>query len=315
MYEKISIVSPVYKAQALLQPLAERIAATLLPLGIDYELILVDDGSPDGAWERICWIARQDGRVKGLRLSRNFGQHAAIFAGLQQASGEWVVVMDCDLQDRPEEIPALLQRAQEGYEVVLARREERQDGLLKRLGSRLFYACFSYLTDMPQDAAVANFGVYHRRVVQALGQMGDAFPFLPAMVRWVGFRTATVPVQHDARPEGRSSYSLGRLWRLGLHTALSFSDKPLRLVVKGGLLMSAGAFAVALYYLYLALSGEIRVLGFSSLIISMWLLSGLIISVLGVLGLYIGRIFAQSKGRPVFIVAENTYETQASYVG
>ena len=163
-----SIVSPVYRSEELVDELVRRIQASVSPLTEDYEIILVDDRSPDGAWVRIQAHAALDPRVQGLRLSRNFGQHCAITAGLDRCRGEWIVVLDCDLQDQPEEIPALFAHAQRGYDLVLAQRTNRQDSWGQKLLSLLFYRVLSYLTETPQDAAVANFGIYHRRVIAAV---------------------------------------------------------------------------------------------------------------------------------------------------
>ena len=164
----LSVVSPVYLADTMVDELVQRLIATLETVSPQFEIILVDDRSPDDSWSRIQEQAARDPRVQGLRLSRNFGQHCAITAGLDRCRGEWVVVLDCDLQDRPEEIPALFATAQRGYDLVLARRINRQDSWSKKLLSRLFYRLLSYLTETPQDPAVANFGSYHRRVIAAV---------------------------------------------------------------------------------------------------------------------------------------------------
>lgn len=163
----LSIISPIYKGEKMLDELVSRIMATVCTITEDYEIILVNDQSPDGSWPVIERICKTNNRVKGINLSRNFGQHYAITAGLSQAKGEWVVVMDCDLQDTPEEIKNLYTKAQEGYDSVFAQRVERKDKFLKRLSSIVFYKVFSFLTDSKQDETVANFGIYHRKVVNA----------------------------------------------------------------------------------------------------------------------------------------------------
>lgn len=300
----ISIVSPVYGCRTCLVELYLRLKKTLEPITKDFEIILVNDNSPDDAWPTILELAEKDKRVKGIMLSRNFGQHYAITAGLSFAKGEWVVVMDCDLQDQPEEIPQLYGKAIEGYEVVLAKRVERQDHFFKKLTSKLFYNTLAYLTDTEQDAQVANFGIYHQKVVAAILSMHDKTRYFPAMVKWVGFRRTEIDVEHAARKEGKSSYNFKALIRLALNTILSFSDKPLRLTVKIGVLISAFSFVFAIFIFIKALTGRIEVLGYSSLIISIWFLAGVIITLVGMLGLYIGRIFDQVKNRPTFIVSQ-----------
>ena len=237
---RFSIISPVYQAADSVAELVRRLHAALQPLTPDYEVILVDDRSTDDSWARIVELAGQDDRVHGLRLSRNFGQHRAITAGLDHCRGEWVVVLDCDLQDRPEEIPALFAAARSGYDAVLARRTTRRDSWHKKLLSRLFYRLLSYLTEVPQNPEVANFGIYHRKVIDAVRAMRENIRYFPTMVRWVGFRTGCLDVEHARRPAGTSTYKLGRRLQLAIDILLANSDKPLRLTVKWGLLLAGG---------------------------------------------------------------------------
>lgn len=298
----LSVVSPVYRAEGILEELVDRITASATAMGVDHEIILVEDGSPDGSWGVIERICAKDERVKGIKLSRNFGQHYAITAGLAAAKGTWVVVMDCDLQDRPEEIPKLYAKAQGGYDLVLARRSLRQDGRSKKLSSVLFYKLFSYLTDSAQDPTVANFGIYHQRVIKAILSMRDHIRYFPTMSQWVGFKGTKVDVEHAQRAEGGSSYTWNKLFALAFNNIIAFSDKPLRLTIQVGLFISIMAFALAGYFLFKYLRGEILVLGYASLILSIWFLSGLIIFILGVIGLYIGKTFEKVKDRPVYLI-------------
>ncbi|GAA3951427.1 glycosyltransferase family 2 protein [Hymenobacter algoricola] len=300
----MSIVSPVYRADTMLDELVARIVASVAPITDSFEIILVDDRSPDNSWAGIQKQVSLDSRVKGLRLSRNFGQHRAITAGLDHSRGEWVVVMDCDLQDRPEEIPALLAKAQEGSDMVLARRFQRQDTFFKRLFSQLFYGTLGYLTGSRQDSAIANFGIYHRKVIDAICAMRESARYFPTMARWVGFRVNTLNVEHAERAEGTSSYNFKRLVNLALDIILAYSDKPLRLTVKAGLVISATAFLGAIYMLVRAIEGKIQVLGYASLIVSIWFFSGLIILIMGVIGLYLGKTFEGVKNRPIYVVDE-----------
>ncbi|WP_460675856.1 glycosyltransferase family 2 protein [Hymenobacter coalescens] len=303
----ISVVSPVYRAESMVDELVRRIKASLEPITSNYEIILVDDRGPDNSWGRIAAQAALDPRVRGVRLSRNFGQHRAITAGLDHSRGEWVVVMDCDLQDQPEEIPGLLAYAQQTpAEIVFARRAERQDTFFKRFFSRAFYGVLSYLTDTKQDPAIANFGIYHRKAIDAVISLRESIRYFPTMVRWVGFRTGAVNVVHAERAEGTSSYNFRRLVNLALDIILAYSDKPLRLTVKLGLLVSAASFLMVLVTFVRFLTGNILVLGYTSLIISIWFFSGLLLSVLGMVGLYIGKTFEQVKSRPIYLVDQDT---------
>lgn len=300
----ISVVIPVYGCDTCLIELYNRLKAVLERISIRFEIIMVDDASPDDAWEIIKELSREDQRLKGISLSRNFGQHYAISAGLDHAEGEYIIVMDCDLQDQPEEIIKLLNAAGEGYDIVLARRIIRKDNCFKKLFSRTFYKILGYLTDTVQDYTIANFGIYNKKVITAIRNMGDSIKYFPAMVRWVGFKTTCIDIQHGERENGKSTYSFKKLISLALDTILSFSEKPLKLVLKFGLFMSFISFIMGIVYLHQYITGAIKVLGFTSIIISIWFLAGIIIFILGIVGLYIGKIFEKVKNRPVYIISE-----------
>lgn len=300
----LSVVSPVYGSPSLIPVLCRRIRESVEGLFPDYEIILVFDCSPDDGWENILEQCRADARVKGLRLARNFGQHTAILAGLHAASGEWIVVMDCDLQDRPEEIPNLYRKATDGFDVVLAQREERRDGFIKRTVSGAFHRVLGYLTETRVDPTVANFGIYHRRVIRAVLQMGDAVHYFPMMVRWVGFRQTAIPVEHAPRSAGASGYSLRRRLQLAEKGIVSFSDKPLRLTAKLGFAISGVTVLIAAHYLLQYFRGRIAVSGYTSLILSVWFLGGAILFALGMTGIYLSRVFDQVKNRPSYVVSQ-----------
>jgi dolichol-phosphate mannosyltransferase len=302
----ISIISPVYGAAALLQELVTRIKKSVSQITEDYEIILVEDHGPDGSWKIIQEICAKDPTVVGIRHSRNFGQQYALNCGLDHACGEWVVTLDCDLQDRPEEIPAMYNKAiNEGFDIILASRQNRQDDFLKKLFSRIFYKILSYLTDTDLDASIANFALYHRKVVDALKSMNDYYRYYPTMIHWIGFKMAKLDIQHASREDGiKSSYNFKKRLTLAFNTIISFSDKPLRLTVKLGLLISliSTIFAILLIILYFL--DENSVSGWSSTFASLWFLSGLMITILGMVGIYVGKIFENVKGRPTYIVGE-----------
>lgn len=300
----ISIISPVYRAENIVEKLVSEIRAAMAEAGTSYEIILVDDRSPDGGWQVMKKLSEKFPEVKCARLSRNFGQHPAIMAGLSLAQGEWIVVMDCDLQDQPKEILKLYTKAQEGYETVFARRTKRKDSFMKKLSSKLFSKVYSYLTDIEYDNEIANFGIYHKKVIASVLSISDHIKFFPLFVNLAGFRSTSVSVEHAERDSGKTSYSFAKLVSLALNTIISFSNKPLKLVVKFGLTISALSFLVGLYYIYQAFAHKIEVLGFTSIMVSIWFLSGVIITTIGVCGIYIGKIFDQSKNRPVYIIDE-----------
>lgn len=301
----ISIISPVYRTENIIGELLKQLHENLQAITDNYEIILVNDASPDNSWTEILKEGEKDKRVKGINLSRNFGQHYAITAGLSFASGEWIVVMDSDLQDRPDEIPNLYTKAQEGFDSVFAQRVQRTDSFFKRNFSKLFYFFFSYLTDTKQDPSVANFGIYHRKVIDAILLMKDQIRFFPTMVQWVGFRKCYLPVKHSERFEGETSYNYKSLFRLALNNIIAFSDKPLRLTVKIGFFLAILSFILGIAYFISYILGIIEVLGFTTLILSIWFLAGIVIGILGVLGLYIGKMFEKVKNRPLFII-QNT---------
>jgi dolichol-phosphate mannosyltransferase len=303
----ISVVSPVYKAEKIIPKLVNRTVQELEKITAHFEIILVEDCGPDDSWKVIQRCAKDDPRIKGIKLSRNFGQHYAITAGLDFASGEWIVVMDCDLQDRPEEIPALFAKAKEGFDIVLARREARKDGFFKKLFSKLFHQTLTFLTGTKLDNRVANFGIYHRKVIEATKKMRESIRFFPTMVKWVGFRSVSIPVKHASREEGKTSYNLKRLLNLSLDIILAYSDKPLRIAVQTGFIMSFISLLFAVYNLFRALTFGFAVSGYASLITSIWFLSGLIIAFIGIVGLYVGKTFEGVKNRPLYIVDEKTF--------
>ena len=300
----ISIVSPVYRAEKILPILVSEINLVMERIGEDYEIILVDDRSPDNSWEVMKVLSSQNPKIKSIRLSRNFGQHSAIFAGLTKTKGDWVVVMDCDMQDQPKEIAKLYKKALEGYDIVLGQRENRKDKFLKKLTSRLFYKVFNYLSGANFDNNVANFGIYHQKTIKSILDMKDYVKFFSLFINWIGFKSVSIPIEHGEREEGKSTYSVGRLFKQAFNVILSFSDKPLRLFINFGLSISVLSFIVGIYYLYLALTGKIAQPGFSSLILSILFLSGIIISCIGIVGVYLGKTFDQAKGRPTFIIDE-----------
>lgn len=302
----ISVVIPVYRAEKILDELYRRLVAALSTVSSNFEIILVEDCGPDNSWQEIERLAHADARVKGLQFSRNFGQHYGITAGLDHCQGDWVVVMDCDLQDAPEEIPRLYAKAREGYDVVLALRGERQDPLLKRFTSWLFYRLFSYLADIEFDGDSGNFRIMSRQVVRNFNRMREQLRFFGGHVQWMGFPTTGIRVQHAERAEGTSTYTFAKLWKLASDTIIAYSDKPLRMAARLGLTIAAVSFVFGAYILVRSLIQSSPIPGWSSLIVSLYFIGGLIIGILGILGVYLGKTFDESKKRPLYIVRRAT---------
>lgn len=311
----LSVISPVYCCGSSLEELCRRLRAVLEPLVAGYEVLLVDDGSPDFAWGKIEKLSSGDPRIRGIKLSRNFGQHYAITAGLDHAQGDWVVVMDCDLQDRPEEIPKLLKAALQGYEVVVGRRAERKDSVLKRAVSWLFCKVFYVFTSIRYDNRIGSFGVYSRKVVQSLRGMRENNRSLGLFVIWLGFDRMEVDVEHSERLSGGSSYTLSRMLRLAFDSVVAYSDKVLHLAIRFGFFVAFLAMGYVAWIVFSYFVWATPIAGWSSLIASIYLSMGLVIGFMGIIGLYVGKIFAEVKGRPLYVIDRTTFEGQGVMEG
>jgi polyisoprenyl-phosphate glycosyltransferase len=308
----ISVVIPVYEAENCLDELYLRLKTALEPITTEFEIVLVEDCGGDSSWQVIERLAAADPRVRGIQFSRNFGQHYGITAGLDHCNADWVVVMDCDLQDRPEEIPRLYAKAQEGFDIVLALRGKRQDPLLKRISSWLFYKLFSYLTDIHYDGDSGNFSIMSRKVLTNFCQMREQLRFFGGLMQWMGFPTASIKVKHSKRLEGKSTYTFSKLWKLSVDTIIAYSDKPLRLSILLGFLMAITSFVYGTYFLGIALLYGTTVQGWTSLIVSVFFVGGVIISILGVIGIYLGKTFNETKNRPLYIISQMTFADGAN---
>ena len=300
----ISIVSPVYQAEKIVNTLVEKIIEEVLKITEDFEIILVEDGSSDNSWEIIEENCLRYERVKGIRLSRNFGQHYAITAGLNYVNGEWIVVMDCDLQDRPDEIFNLYTKALEGWEIVQARRMDRKDSFIKKLTSRLFHGIYSFLSGINSDSSIGNFGIFHQKVIKEFNKMNEVSRSFPSLVEHLGFNRTTVNVKHSERYDGKTTYTFSKLINLTIDVILSNSNKPLKLTIKLGFFISSFSFVLAFYNIFAHFSGIIKVEGFTTTVFSIWFVGGLLLFVMGIVGLYISKIFDQVKNRQLFIVAK-----------
>lgn len=304
----LSVVIPVFQAENCLEELYRRLKNALESITLDFELVLVEDCGGDNSWLIIERLVEEDSRVRGIQFSRNFGQHYGITAGLDYCRGDWVVVMDCDLQDRPEEIPRLYAKALEGFDIVMAGRGVRRDALLKRITSWLFYKIFSYLADIEYNGDSGNFRIMSRKVVLNFNRMREQLRFFGGLVQWMGFPSTSIQVQHAGRFEGKSSYTASKLWKLATDTIIAYSDKPLRLAVRVGFSMAFLSFCYGSYILGRALIYGSPIPGWNSMIVSLYFIGGIIISILGIIGIYLGKTFDESKRRPLYIVSRVTFE-------
>ena len=300
----LSIVSPVYGSAGIVAPLVERIVAAVAPLTADFEIVLVEDGSPDDSWAQIAAVASREPRVRGLRLARNFGQHAAITAGLAHARGAHVVVMDCDLQDDPAYIQALLSKAREGFDIVLTRKANRRHAWHRNLGARGFAAVFNLLSGhRPADPQVGGYSILSRQVVDAFLQVRDVHRHYLLILGWLGFRTAVVPVEHHPRHSGQSTYTLLRLLRHALEGITSQSTLLLKFAVGIGFIYFCSSVAGATYLCISYFLHGFRA-GWASTVVLLLASTGLILMAIGILGIYIGNIFEQVRNRPLYLVQD-----------
>jgi dolichol-phosphate mannosyltransferase len=308
---EISVVVPVYGCRDCVQELYRRVAAALEPITREFELVLVDDGSPDDPWATIRELAAVDPRVVGLRLSRNFGQHAAITAGLAASRGRWVAVIDCDLQDPPEEIPRLYAKALEGFDVVLSRRQERVQSLPRRLAAGAYFRFHNVISRSDLHTNYTNLSVISRKVVDSFLALRDQDRQYLLILHWLGYRRAELEVKQSTRHSGRSSYSFRQLARVAVDGVFFQSTVLLRWIVYFGFLLALLGGGLGLYAVGAWLAGT-QLPSWTALPMFGLLLAAFIIISGGVTGLYVGKIFDQVKGRPLFVVDEITGAEGAS---
>lgn len=301
---EISIVAPLYNERTNVGPLVEALGGVLTGAAIDYELVLVDDGSSDGTWDAIAEISARDARVRGIGLARNFGHQGALLAGLNHARGRAVITMDGDLQHPPALVPTLVAAWRDGFKVVGTHRSDSDDtGLFKRAASRSFYWVFSRLTGVDMEPGASDFRLVDRSALSALTRMGDADLFLRGMVNWLGFKTKIVPYQAARRHSGTPKFTLRRMARLSAGAMISFSALPLRLGIGVGFVTSVLAFVELCYILYVYSRGEV-VPGWASVMTVMSFMFGILFVLLGVIGTYLGKIYEILKKRPRYVVGE-----------
>ena len=300
----LSVVIPILNEEPLVGRLHERVTAAVAPLGA-YELVVVDDGSTDGTWSRLVELAAVDPHLRLVRLSRNFGHQIALTAGLEVARGDAVVTMDGDLQDPPEVIPDLVARWQEGYDVVYGVREEREGETRYKLWTaRLFYGLIGRLSPVEIPAEAGDFRLLSRRAANALRAMPERARFLRGMTSWIGFPQIGVPYRREARTAGATKYPTRKMIRFAADAITSFSSAPLRVVSAIGFVLVGFCAVYLLYTLYVRFFTDDTVEGWTSVIVVLLLIGGAQLIGLGVIGQYVGRIYDEAKGRPLYVVSE-----------
>ncbi|NKB21198.1 MAG: glycosyltransferase [Alphaproteobacteria bacterium] len=301
----ISVVVPGYNEEAVLKQTYARLQNVLGGLSeIDYEILFIDDGSADRTWEWICGFQERDDHVRGIRLSRNFGHQLAIIAGLENAMGDAVILLDADCQDPPELIPDMIKKWKEGFEVVFGQRVSRDgETWFKRASASVFYRFLNCLSDIEIPRDTGDFRLMDTKVVQALLDMPERDRFTRGMVAWAGFRQVALPYSREARFAGESKYPLLKMMAFAADGILSFSLRPLRLASLLGFLTSAVALMVIVYALVARIFGE-PVTGWTALITSVLFIGGVQLICLGIIGEYVGRTYAESKRRPLYLISD-----------
>ena len=300
----IGVVIPVYDGRHTIEELCDRLIKSLSAITQRFLIVLVDDRSPDNAWPTIVALGLRDHRIRGIQLSRNFGQHFALTAGIDHVRAQWYVVMDCDLQDAPEDIEKMLARAREGFDIVVGTRDKGGHGPIKKYASRPFYWIFNLISGVKLDWDVGNYRIFSDKVATAFREIREEERFLPAAFGWMGFEVGKVPLDHHERKGGSSSYSFRKLLKLALNVALSHSELPLRVVAVFGFAMSLIAIGLAGVYVARAVINGTPVVGWTSLIVAIFVLGSVQIFMTGVVGLYVGKIFREAKKRPLYLVRE-----------
>jgi len=269
-----------------------------------YEILMIDDGSKDGSWQLISELHEKDGRVRGISFSRNFGHHLAITAGMDYCRGETIILMDGDLQDPPEEIPNLYQKMREGYDLVYGIRQQRKDSFFKKMSSSLFWWILRRFSGVHLPPGQTMLRIMSRRLVEAVKEMREHARFIHGMIAWAGFRVTTMEVKHAQRLKGKTKYNLTKMFRLAFHAITSFSTIPLRFATYIGLLSATTSFVIGIYFILRKIFLGIPVIGYASIIVSIFFVGGIQLLIFGLFGEYLGRIYQEVQKRPLYIVKE-----------
>lgn len=298
----ISVVVPMYYEELVAKECYSRLTKALSGKNFDYELIFVNDGSTDKTEQILQEIAVQDEKVKVINFARNFGHQVAVTAGIYNAKGDGVVLIDADLQDPPELIPSMVDLWEKGFQVVYAKRKKRKgESFFKKITAKYFYKFLNILSDISIPNDTGDFRLMDRCVVEVFKMMPEKHKFIRGMVSWIGFNQTFVEYERDERFAGETKYPLKKMLKFALDGLLSFSTKPLKLVASIGLLTVMLSFVVLLFALYMKFSGQTES-GWTSLMVVITFFSGVQLLSIGVLGEYIGRIYDETRNRPYFIV-------------
>ncbi len=301
---EFSVVIPIYNEEETIPELCRRLTAVLEKLGT-YEIILVDDGSKDGSWKLITQLHEQDTRIKGISFSRNFGHHNAVFAGLDHIQGDVIILMDGDLQDQPEEIPKLLNKSKEGYDIVQGIVQKRHVNPLQNLLSRVFHSLFVKISTVDPKTRIGLFRCLTKPVVESIKKLPERAVFFGGIISWVGFKTAHVPVERAKRYAGKSKYNFLKRFALAMNAITSFSERPLIFIFQVGIMVFIFSLFMFGYAIFRKIFYNVAIIGWTSLFASIFFSTGLITSSLSIIGLYISKLFIEIKQRPRYIIRES----------
>jgi glycosyltransferase involved in cell wall biosynthesis len=301
---EISVVVPVYNEELIILELSKRIKNSVETITEDYEIILIDDGSSDRTWENIILETKKNNKLKGLRLSRNFGQHYAITAGLDNCVGKWTVVMDGDLQDRPEVIPELFAKVQEGFDIVFVSRKNRPERLYYKVLQKTFYVLLRFFSGIKFDSSQANFSIISRNVVDSFKLFPENARFYGSIIKWLGFKRSKIWADHGSRFEGKPSYTFRSRLRLAIDVILVFSERPLKILSLIGILSSL-IFVTTLILGFLGVN-TFRAVIYDTTYTNIFIIIAIVFNTtfFAIFAVYIQKIFNQIKNRPIYIISE-----------
>jgi glycosyltransferase involved in cell wall biosynthesis len=304
MLPAYSLVVPVYNSEKSLGQLCQRIDGVFKKLKDTYEIILIDDSSKDDSWNVMKELRKKNSNIKIIRLMRNFGQHNAIMCGLHQVSGKYVILLDDDLQNPPEEIPKLIHKINDGYDAVIGALEEKQDTLLKKLGSQFILYLNGKIFNKPKHIKLSSFKILTRPLVDQLKILKTPYPYITGMVLSLSMNIANVTVKHETRRYGRSNYNLGKLLKLSFNLIINYTSLPLRALTLLGVIISTLSFCAGIYFITRRLFDKVAVPGWTSVVVLLSFFNGLLLVVLSVIGEYLARIIGEVSNRPQFVIKE-----------
>lgn len=298
----ITVVAPIFNEEQNIEEFARRVEKSLGEITKDFKIIFVDDGSFDNSWEKIQVICSNNSKFIALKLSRNFGHHFAITAGINYSDSDWVVVMDSDLQDRPEVIPDLYNKAITGFDIVFVNRINRPETLIYKILQKFFYFTLRICSGIKFNSSQANFSIISRKVVSAFNKFPEQARFYGSTILWLGFSRTSINADHGKRFSGKPSYSWRNRFKLASDIILAFSDRPLKFATYIGLVFSMISTIIIIIFILKEIFGTYSISGWTTLMLSIFLIGGLQILIIGILGIYISKVFSEVKSRPLYII-------------